>query len=81
MQGDFRLATGPITGGVHGDEFEPMAVIRRLAREIPAKYAGMVIVLHTFPRVHAGDGVAVLLPRELIRSLNQESEEMQPAVA
>lgn len=26
-----------ITGGVHGDEFEPMAAIRRLAREIPAE--------------------------------------------
>ena len=26
-----------ITGGVHGDEFEPMEAIRRLAREIPAE--------------------------------------------
>lgn len=26
-----------ITGGVHGDEFEPMAAVRRLMREIPAE--------------------------------------------
>lgn len=26
-----------ITGGVHGDEFEPMAAIRRLIRELPAE--------------------------------------------
>lgn len=34
--------------------------------EIRAKYDGMVIVLHTFARVNAGDGVAVLLPRDLM---------------
>ena len=35
-----------ITGGVHGDEFEPMAAIRRLAREIPAeKLRGSVMLV------------------------------------
>ncbi|HEY2252276.1 MAG TPA: succinylglutamate desuccinylase/aspartoacylase family protein [Planctomycetaceae bacterium] len=37
--------------------------------EIRAKYAGQVIVLHTFARVNAGDGVTVILPRDLIRPL------------
>ena len=35
-----------ITGGIHGDEFEPMAAIRRLAREIPAeKLRGSVTLI------------------------------------
>jgi predicted deacylase len=35
-----------ITGGVHGDEFEPMAAIRRVAREIPAdKLRGSVTLV------------------------------------
>jgi predicted deacylase len=33
--------------------------------EIRAKYDGMVIVLHTFARLNAGDGVAVILPADL----------------
>lgn len=41
-----------IAGGVHGDEFEPMAAIRRLMKEI---------VLKTFPRVEQGKSVAVIL--------------------
>jgi predicted deacylase len=35
-----------ITGGVHGDEFEPMAAIRRLMREIrPAELSGRVTLV------------------------------------
>src|SRR4249919_1006263 len=35
-----------ITGGVHGDEFEPMAAIRRLTRELnPAKIRGRVTLV------------------------------------
>ncbi len=37
---------------------------------IRAQYAGQVIVLHTFARVNAGDGVAVILPRELIKPVS-----------
>jgi predicted deacylase len=37
--------------------------------EIRAKYGGLVIVLHTFARVNAGDGVVVILPRDLMRRL------------
>ncbi len=42
-------APGPrllITGGVHGDEFEPMAAIRRLIRELkPEKLSGTVVLV------------------------------------
>lgn len=38
--------------------------------EIRAQYAGLVIVLHTFSRVNSGDGVAVVLPRDLMRPLS-----------
>src|SRR5947209_7577025 len=52
--GEYRLRSkvlagrgeGPhllITGGVHGDEFEPMAAVRRLLREIdPARLRGRI---------------------------------------
>ena len=36
--------------------------------EIRAKYSGVVIVLHTFSRVNAGDGVVVLLPADRMPS-------------
>ena len=42
-------APGPrllITGGVHGDEFEPMAAVRRLLREIdPQRLRGTITIV------------------------------------
>ena len=44
-----------ITGGVHGDEFEPMAAIRRLACEIPAdKLRGSLTLI---PVVNEPNGI------------------------
>ncbi|MBI2479824.1 MAG: succinylglutamate desuccinylase/aspartoacylase family protein [Planctomycetia bacterium] len=46
---DYRCADGPhllVTGGVHGDEFEPMAAIRRLMREVdPARLRGRLTLV------------------------------------
>jgi predicted deacylase len=59
-----------------GDSVEAGALIGTVTnplgteiREIRAKYSGLVLVLHTFARVNAGEGVVVLLP----------TDRMQPA--
>lgn len=59
-----RVESGEILGTV-------CDVIGESVTPIHAKFSGLVLVLHTFARVNAGDGVAVILPTD--RKLSKNS--------
>jgi predicted deacylase len=57
-----QVATGEVLGTISD-------ILGEAVTPIIAKYAGLVLVLHTFARVNLGDGVAVILPTD--RTLEQ----------